>query len=77
MLLRGLRMLEVKKLTGANMDIDLATDKDDIVWEQMACPWNKADNTNEHKCATKNISICKHFKGIKKPDLILCTYPYH
>lgn len=32
---------EIKKLKGANMDIDLTSDKSDIDWEQSTCPWNK------------------------------------
>ena len=29
---------EIKKLKGANMDIDLTSDKSDIDWEQSTCP---------------------------------------
>ena len=66
---------EIKKLKGANMDIDLTSDKSDIDWEQAICPWNKEENTKEHKCAIKNISICKYFCGIEYLDTILCSYP--
>ena len=66
----------VKQLCGANMDIDLASDPSDIQWEQTMCPWNKAENTREHKCAVKNISICKYFCGFKYLDSVLCSYPY-
>lgn len=66
---------KIQELTGANMDIDL-TSKEDINWEQTSCPWNKEDNTNEHKCAVKNTSICKYFCGIKHLDKVLCSYPY-
>jgi len=55
------------------MDIDLTSNKE-VDWEQNKCPWNESENTNEHKCAVKNISICKHFKGIKYPDIVLCSY---
>ncbi len=65
----------MKKLTGANMDIDLTTKPDDISWKQGKCPWNEAENTNEHKCAVKNISICKYFGGIEPVDTVLCNYP--
>ena len=65
---------EIKELKGANMDIDLLSNKN-ISWHQDKCPWNMAQNTNEHKCAVKNVSVCKHFRGIKKPDIVLCTYP--
>ena len=66
---------EIKKLKGANMDIDLTSDKSDIDWKQEICPWNKEKNTKEHKCAIKNISICKYFCGIEYLDTILCSYP--
>lgn len=66
---------EIKKLKGANMDIDLTSDKSDIDWKQSTCPWNKVENTKEHKCAIKNISICKYFCGIEYLDTILCSYP--
>ena len=64
----------IKKLKGANMDIDLTSDEKDIHWKQEKCPWNQAENTNEHKCAVKNISICKYFRGIDYPDTINCCF---
>ena len=68
-------MEKIKELNGANMDVDLATKSDKISWEQDQCPWNKADNTNKHKCAVKNVSICEYFCGIKYLDTVLCSYP--
>jgi len=65
----------IKKLAGANMDIDLATDEKDISWKQDKCPWNEAENSKEHKCAVKNISICPYFCGIEYEDKVLCCYP--
>lgn len=65
---------KVRELKGANMDIDLLPNPK-ITWYQDKCPWNIAENTNEHKCAVKNVSICKFFRGIKKPDVVLCAYP--
>jgi hypothetical protein len=62
-----------RKLKGANMDIDLTSSKN-ISWKQDQCPWNKAGNTNEHKCAVKNISICDYFCGIEPFDIVLCGY---
>jgi len=67
--------MKIRELKGANMDIDLTSDKKDISWEQDKCPWNEAENTREHKCAVKDISICKHFKGIKSTDTVICSYP--
>jgi hypothetical protein len=65
----------IQKLKGANMDIDLATPSGDIEWEQDSCPWNKAERTNEHKCAVKNVSICPYFCGVEYLDTLLCSYP--
>ena len=31
---------------------------------------------NEHKCAVKDVSICKYFCGIQYLDNVLCSYPY-
>ena len=67
---------KVKQLSGANMDIDLTSNESDIHWKQSACPWNEEENTKEHKCAVKNVSICKYFCGIKYLDSVLCSYPY-
>jgi hypothetical protein len=66
----------IKRLNGANMDIDLATPKDLIAWEQNQCPWNEAEKTNEHKCAVKNISLCRYFCGVEYMDILLCCYPH-
>jgi hypothetical protein len=66
----------IRKLDGANMDIDLVTPKDQIAWRQDPCPWNTAEGTSEHKCAVKNISICPYFCGIEYQDYVLCCYPY-
>ena len=66
----------IRKLGGANMDIDLTTPGDMISWEQTKCPWNEADETDEHKCAVKNISICPYFCGVEYLDWVLCCYPH-
>ncbi|KKT26657.1 MAG: hypothetical protein UW11_C0007G0006 [Parcubacteria group bacterium GW2011_GWA2_43_9b] len=57
------------------MDIDLTADFKKIHWKQDQCPWNKEENTKKHKCAVKNVSICKYFKGIEPIDIIICAYP--
>ena len=64
----------ILRLDGANMDIDL-TSGDKTSWRQTKCPWNEAGGTNEHKCAIKNVSICKYFCGIEYLDNVLCCYP--
>jgi hypothetical protein len=61
-------------LDGANMDIDLVS-QDNTSWKQTACPWNAKEGTNEHKCAVKNVSICKYFCGIEYLDNVICCYP--
>ena len=63
----------MKELKGANMDIDLVSEH--VGWDQMHCPWNDAEQTNIHKCAVKNISLCRYFRGIRYPDSVLCSYP--
>ena len=65
----------IRKLDGANMDIDLVTPKDQIVWDQDPCPWNLTESTTEHKCAVKSISICPYFCGIEYQDFVMCCYP--
>ena len=47
-----------------------------IIPERTLCPWNEAENTTVHKCAVKNISICKYFCGVKYLDSVLCSYPH-
>jgi hypothetical protein len=66
----------IKKLNGANMDIDLATPKGMIAWQQDECPWKKDENTNQHKCAVKNVSIYRYICGIEYLDSLLCCYPH-
>jgi hypothetical protein len=66
----------IRKLNGANMDIDVATPKGMISWQQDGCPWNIVENTNVHKCAEKNVSICRYFCGIEYLDTLLCCYPH-
>ena len=62
----------VKKLKGSNMDIDFSV----AAWGDSKCPWNVEENTDEHKCAVKNTSICKYFCGVQFLDSVLCSYPY-
>ncbi len=68
-------MNEIQKLKGANMDIDLASPQESIAWQQDGCPWNQAEHTDIHKCAAKNISICRYFCGVEYLDTLLCCYP--
>ena len=66
----------IRRLSGANMDIDLATPPDEISWQQAACPWNAAEGGRAHRCAVKNISICDYFCGVAYLDTLLCCYPH-
>jgi hypothetical protein len=68
-------MKNIKKFEGANMDIDLTSEKNDLSWKQAKCPWNEAENSTKHKCAVKNKSICEYFCGIEYADIVLCSYP--
>jgi hypothetical protein len=65
----------IRKLKGANMDIDLATPQEEIPWEQDRCPWNEAEGTDTRRCAVKNGSICLYFCGVEYMDTLLCSYP--
>jgi hypothetical protein len=66
---------KIHRLSGANMDIDLATPAGQIAWQQEACPWNAAEAVNLHRCALKNVSICPYFCGVEYLDVLLCSYP--
>ncbi len=66
---------KIRKLKGANMDIDLATPAESIAWEQEGCPWNEAEHTDIHRCAVKNVSLCRYFRGVEYLDTLLCCYP--
>ena len=66
---------KIQKLKGANMDIDLTTPQGSIAWQQDACPWNAAENTDDHECAVKNISICPYFCAVEYIDTLWCSYP--
>jgi hypothetical protein len=63
----------MKELKGANIDIGL-TSEDKVEWKQDKCPWNEEEGSEKHKCAVKNVSICKYFKGVKPLDIVLCGY---
>ena len=65
----------IRRLAGANMDIDVATPPGVIAWQQDRCPWNQAEQTDEHRCATKSVSICRYFRGVEFLDWLLCSYP--
>ena len=67
--------MTIRKLDGADMDIDLNSNGKNLDWSQNLCPWNEKENTNKHKCAVKNISICPYFCGIEYIDKVLCCYP--
>ena len=66
----------IRKLKGANMDIDLVTPPGNISWAQDHCPWNETEQTNLHHCAVKNVSICPYFCGVEYIDTLLCCYPH-
>jgi len=65
----------IRRLDGANMDIDLTT-ADTVQWQQDGCPWNADEGTETHRCAVKNVSICPYFCGIEYLDNVLCCYPH-
>ena len=38
--------MSIRKLDGANMDIDLASENKNLNWNQDACPWNEKEKTS-------------------------------
>jgi hypothetical protein len=54
----------IKILNEAIMDIDLATPGNMISGKEDGYPWNKVENMTEHKCAVKNVSICRYFAAL-------------
>jgi hypothetical protein len=66
---------DLRRLSGANMDIDLATPAGTIAWAQERCPWNEAEGSESHRCANKNVSICPYFRGIEYLDTVVCAFP--
>lgn len=67
-------MTQIKELKGGNLELDLLPNPL-VTWPQDRCPWNEAEGTDAHRCAVKNTSMCKYFEGIKKLDIVLCSYP--
>ena len=65
----------LRRLAGANMGIDLVTPPGTIPWPQDRCPWNEAEQTGEHRCAVKGVSICRYFRGIEFLDTVVCAFP--
>lgn len=61
----------IKRISGANMDIDFSNPE----FGNSTCLWNEEENTQEHKCAVKDTSICNYFCGIQYMDSVLCSYP--
>lgn len=72
---RNERSRSLRELVGGNMDIDLIPNPSLTSWVRTVCPWNVADGTDTHKCAVKDVSICRHFRGIRPLDTVLCAYP--
>ena len=64
----------IRELRGANMDIDIIPTPG-LKWEQEACLWNESEGSSAHKCAVKNTSLCKYFRGVNFVDNVLCAYP--
>lgn len=54
---------------------EIPADPLNIEVQQTDCPWNAAENTDIHRCIIKGKSICLHFRGIKRPDIVQCGYP--
>ncbi len=64
---------DVLELKGASMGIDLLPSSTGV-FSQDRCPWNRAEGVAVHKCSVKGVSVCPHFRGVKHPNIVLCTY---
>ena len=64
---------KILELKGGNLDIDLIPNPN-VPWKITPCPWNEKEKNTAHKCAVKNVSICKFFHGIKDLDVVLCSF---
>jgi len=62
------------RIGGADIDVNLIS-QNKVGWKQGECPWNKREDTDKHRCAEKNISICEYFCGIEPWDTVICSYP--
>jgi len=62
---------EVTELAGAT---ELVGGNMGIIPSPGACPRSEKDGEN-CMCAVKDTSLCKHFCGVSKSD-VLCSYPY-
>ena len=67
--------IPVREIRGGNLDIDLIP-KPGLAWEVGRCPWNEAERSGAHKCAVKDTSICAYFHGVRRLDVVLCSYPH-
>jgi hypothetical protein len=38
------------------------------------CPWDEAEG-GHHRCVSTNESVCRHYRGLKSPDVVVCGYP--
>ncbi len=65
--------LNYRELHAGHMEIAVQPDPASLT--QDACPWNAADKTDTHTCMVQGKTLCQHFHGIKRPDIVLCGYP--
>ena len=65
---------QYRELTSGHIDINFLPDSH-ISRTQDRCPWNEADGTDEHQCISTNQVICQYFHGIRRPNIVQCSYP--
>lgn len=63
-----------RELNAREVSVNLCSTHEGTVTEGN-CPWNDAEKTSTHLCMVKGASICQHFHGLKRPDIVLCGYP--
>ncbi len=66
----------IKKLGGANMDIDLATPGERGSGEQERRRGQEAAGADAQRGTVKDVSICPYFCGVEYLDSVLCCYPW-
>jgi len=55
------------------VDIDLLQSAK-VSWSRDKSPWNVAEGVLSHKCAVKDVSLCRYFCGVDYPDKKRCAY---
>lgn len=61
-----------RELRAGHVHVDVAAEA--TSWVREGCPWDEADG-GHHVCMSEEESSCRYYRGIKKPDVVVCGYP--